>query len=442
MPLLKCTRANGCTKEAAAITLDANWRWLHNVGGYQNCYEDTDWNPTFCPDPATCAQRCALEGVTAQQYESSYGIKPYPGGVELKFVTTHRYGENYGSRVYMMDSPSSDNYKLFHLKNREFTLDVDVSALPCGLNGAVYFVEMDQSGGKGGTNQAGAKYGTGYCDAQCPHDVKFIDGEANLLQWQSQHRPPIGHYGSCCAELDIWEANSRATAFTPHPCSIEGPRRCEGTSCGDNDSGERYSGVCDKDGCDFNSHRLGEKAFFGHNSGFEVDSSRPLKLVTQFLTSDGTDTGDLVEIRRFYMQDGQLVPNSNSTILGAQSSNSITDNFCQQQKSAFNDPNDFAAKGALRNMGVAMDRGMVLVLSLWDDIEANMLWLDSKYPVNASASTPGVERGPCAGGAASTPEYLRRTYPHASVKFWNAAVGEIGSTTSSARRLASTPLHI
>ena len=29
------------------------------------------------------------------------------------------------------------------------------------------------------TNKAGAAYGTGYCDAQCPHDLKFIDGEAN-----------------------------------------------------------------------------------------------------------------------------------------------------------------------------------------------------------------------------------------------------------------------
>ena len=32
-----------------------------------------------------------------------------------------------------------------------------------------------------------------------------------------------GHYGSCCVELDIWEANSLATAFTLHPCDIVGP---------------------------------------------------------------------------------------------------------------------------------------------------------------------------------------------------------------------------
>jgi len=47
-------------------------------------------------------------------------------------------------------------------------MDVDVSNLPCGLNGAVYFSEMEADGGAGKypTNKAGAKYGTGYCDSQ------------------------------------------------------------------------------------------------------------------------------------------------------------------------------------------------------------------------------------------------------------------------------------
>lgn len=48
----------------------------------------------------------------------------------------------------------------------------------CGLNGALYFVSMDADGGmaKYPTNKAGAKYGTGYCDSQCPRDLKFING--------------------------------------------------------------------------------------------------------------------------------------------------------------------------------------------------------------------------------------------------------------------------
>ena len=35
-------------------------------------------------------------------------------------------------------------YILFRLKNKEFTFDVDVSELPCGMNGALYFVEMEE----------------------------------------------------------------------------------------------------------------------------------------------------------------------------------------------------------------------------------------------------------------------------------------------------------
>lgn len=85
----------------------------------------------------------------------------------------------------MMNSESK--YEMFKLKNKEFSVTVDVSQLSCGLNGALYFVEMEEDGGlsTGKYNKAGAKYGTGYCDAQCPHDVKFIDGEANILDWDS-----------------------------------------------------------------------------------------------------------------------------------------------------------------------------------------------------------------------------------------------------------------
>merc|ERR1712226_1290157 len=122
--------------------------------------------------------------------------------------------------------------------------------------------EMDEDEGRGKypTNKAGAAYGTGYCDAQCPHDMKWINGEANSLEWQpadNDANSGMGHFGTCCVEMDIWESNSVATAYTPHTCDTVGNVRCEGTPCGDNASGERYDGVCDKDGCDFNSWRLG-----------------------------------------------------------------------------------------------------------------------------------------------------------------------------------------
>jgi len=105
-------------------------------------------------------------------------------------VTKDKYGSNFGSRIYMLDGP--EKYTMFKLKNREFTMTADMFFMPCGLNGAVYFVEMDADGGKeratasGGSNTAGAKYGTGYCDAQCPHDMKFMEGRTILLQLQNK----------------------------------------------------------------------------------------------------------------------------------------------------------------------------------------------------------------------------------------------------------------
>ena len=102
-----------------------------------------------------------------------------------------------------------------------------LSTLLCcsGQNGAMYFSEMQANGGLGiGDNNAGAAFGTGYCDAQCPHDIKFIDGEANVIDWKpnpndQSNNMGAGKYGACCAEMDIWEANSMATAYTPHTCS-------------------------------------------------------------------------------------------------------------------------------------------------------------------------------------------------------------------------------
>merc|ERR1712214_182017 len=330
---------------------------------------------------------------------------------------------------------NNDNYAMFYLKNREFSFEVDVSELYCGMNGAMYFTEMQADGGKGiGNNNAGAKYGTGYCDAQCPHDIKFIDGEANVIDWRPNpndlsNNMGIGKYGSCCAEMDIWEANSMATAYTPHTCSIEGLLKCEGIECGDNDKGQRYDGVCDKDGCDINPYRMGNTDFYGRGSQYPVNTLKPMTVVTQFLTTDGTDTGDLSEIRRFYVQDGEVIHSPSSTILGPDDTDVITDDFCDAKKDLFGDEKHFQELGGMKAMGESLDRGHVMIFSLWDDVEVNMLWLDSAYPLNKPETDPGIKRGDCPGGIESTPTYLRQTYPNGYVTFKNAAVGEIGSTT-------------
>jgi cellulose 1,4-beta-cellobiosidase len=229
--------------------------------------------------------------------------------------------------------------------------------------------------------------------------------------------------GTCCSEMDIWEANKISAAYTPHPCSVDGPTACTGTDCGAGD--DRYSGVCDKDGCDFNSYRMGNTTFYG--AGKTVDTGKKMTVVTQFITDDGTSSGTLTEIKRKYVQGGKVYENTMSNFEGIDPSNSITDGFCDQQKTVFGDNNDFKAKGGLAAMGEKLGAGMVLALSIWDDHTANLLWLDSSYPTDADASQPGIARGECATDS-GVPADIEQQSPHASVTFSNIKWGDIGST--------------
>ena len=98
----------------------------------------------------------------------------------MGFVTKSAQLTNVGSRTFLLNE-AGDKYYMFKLLNSEFTFDVDATTLACGLNGALYFVEMEEDGGmsKHSGNKIGAKYGSGYCDSWCPHDLKWINGEGN-----------------------------------------------------------------------------------------------------------------------------------------------------------------------------------------------------------------------------------------------------------------------
>ena len=78
-------------------------------------------------------------------------------------------------------------------------------------------------------------------------------------------------------------------------------------------------------------------------------------------------------------------------------------------------------------MGESLERGQVLVMSMWDDHDANMLWLDSNYPLDKDPSTPGVNRGPCPEDS-GVPADMESQYPDASVKYYNVKFGTLGST--------------
>ncbi|KAK3934830.1 cellulose 1,4-beta-cellobiosidase [Diplogelasinospora grovesii] len=416
-----CTGNGACTSNTGSVTIDANWRWTHALSNTTNCYSGNLWDSSICNSDTTCAAQCCVDGA---DYANTYGVSTSGNALNLKFVTKGQYSTNVGSRMYLMASDTA--YQTFTLLGNEFTFDVDVSNLGCGLNGALYFVSMDADGGlsKYSGNKAGAKYGTGYCDSQCPRDLKFINGQANIDGWTASTNDAnagMGNHGSCCSEMDIWEANKMSAAYTPHPCTDIGQTMCTGDACGGTYSTNRYAGVCDPDGCDFNSYRMGNTTFYG--PGMTIDTNSKFTVVTQFLK--GSD-GNLSEIKRFYVQNGKIVPNSQSNIAGV-AGNSITQSWCDAQKTAFGDVGDFNAKGGLAQMGKALAQPMVLVMSVWDDHAVNMLWLDSTYPTNSTAL--GTARGTCAT-TSGVPADLESQVPNSNVIYSNVRFGPINSTVA------------
>merc|ERR1711881_381820 len=102
----------------------------------------------------------------------------------------------------------------------------------------------------------------------------------------------------------------------------------------------------------------------------------------------------------------------------------------------FKDHTNFLQKGGLKSMDSAMEKGMVLVMSLWDDHKVNMLWLDSTYPVGSSE--PGAARGTCPT-ASGKPDDVETNHADSSVTFSNVRFGEIGSTDGTGPSPPSPP---
>ena len=356
----QCTKSGGCVEQDTSVVLDWNYRWFHTSDNTTSCTTSAGIDSTLCPDQATCAQNCVVEGTN---YATS-GIETTGSSLTLKQFVKDAEGKinSVSPRAYLLGADG--DYVMFKLLGQELSFDVDVSTLPCGENAALYFSEMDATGGRNEHNTGGANYGSGYCDAQCPVQT-WNNGTLNTA-----------HQGSCCNEMDILEANSRANAFTPHPCM------------GDN---------CDKAGCGFNPYARGNKQYYG--PGLTLDTSKPFTMITQFITDDGTTSGKLSKIARYYVQNGQKI----ATALP--DGDVILADAC-----SVGDP-----YGGLAGMGEALGRGMVLALSIWNDNAGFMNWLDSG------------DNGPCTE-TEGNPTDIQANHPDSQVVLSNIRWGDIDST--------------
>jgi cellulose 1,4-beta-cellobiosidase len=151
---------------------------------------------------------------------------------------------------------------------------------------------------------------------------------------------------------------------------------------------------------------------------------RPFKVVTQFHTSGG----QLSEIRRFYVQDGRVIPNSVSTTPGI-TGDSITQQFCDQQYEVYGnqfyfEPPSFHENGGMASMTAAMARGMVLAMKL--DDRPRTVYFDGLTPTDLwdPEVVPGIIRGRCPLDGPDPALW----YPDAHATFSKFRFGPIGST--------------
>ncbi|KAK2057160.1 family 7 glycosyl hydrolase [Colletotrichum caudatum] len=379
----RCTVDNGCQKKTNYIVADSSQHAVKTLSGVSCVNGDNPPNATACTTPEECASNCFIDGIS--DYEA---VAVTTRGADIRMKIFNDSGAVIRPRVYLLEE-SKERYEMISLTGSEFTFDVDMTKLPCGLNAALYLSEMPSDGGKSSSslNKLGPAWGTGYCDAQC-FKTSFINGTGNLEG-----------KGSCCNELDIWEANTRATHIAPHPCSQPWLYKCVGEEC-------EKAGVCDKAGCSWNPNVINSTDYYGSGDDFKVDTTRKFTVVTQF----PSENGKLKELRRMYVQDGKVIQNNVVNIEGPPKIDFMNDDYCQATGAS-----EFSRLGGMGVMGDAMTRGMVLVMSVWWDEVTFMNWLDvgNNGPCNATEGKPSV-----ASKIVSNPE----------VTFSNIRYGDINST--------------
>jgi hypothetical protein len=268
-------------------------------------------------------------------YLAELGVSTSAGTLKQRLVTVYNGKRVIGSRLYLM-ATDGQSYELFNVVGKEFTFDVDLSQILCGVNAALYTCEMPAKG----AGAAGAVYGGGYCDANY-----------------------VG--GSGCHEMDIMEANKYAMVFTTHTCQTLGIQAGRGS--------------CDNAGCGFNAYRFGAKTFWSST----INTAQKITVVTQFVGVGTT----MSEIRRLYVQGGKVIKNAAVHVWGSQAEyDSIVAGFCTSSG------HQMDGWHSLNQMAASFARGHVLVFSLWDSND--MGWLDGQngeYGPCDNPSTASIE---------------------------------------------------
>ncbi|KAI8830545.1 concanavalin A-like lectin/glucanase domain-containing protein [Chytriomyces cf. hyalinus JEL632] len=226
-------------------------------------------------------------------YKRNTFLIPAWGGISSNIQESGDMSFGLG-RFYLVDAAAT-TYKQFYLNNRQISFTTDLSGIKCGQNSALYFSAMP------------VNLGSTYCDGQ-----------------------------NTCMEMDILEGNIASSQVTTHECTNLG--QVNGNNCNHN-------------GC-----AAGGSTKFatqvGPNSAV-INTLKPFKVTTKFITSDNTDQGTLTNIVQVFEQEGRKFETGN-----------INKGNCV---------NDY---GNVAQMGRGQQAGMTLILSYWEAGNGGMDWLD------------------------------------------------------------------
>jgi cellulose 1,4-beta-cellobiosidase len=176
--------------------------------------------------------------------------------------------------------------------------------------------------------------------------------------------------------------------------------------------------------------------FYGPNK--TIDTQHKFTVVTQFHTSNGTDLGELVEIRQFFVQHGVLIPQQGLRLPGQDFFDSINKSFCESVTTR--SENEFQNRGGMEAISRAMDQGLVLVMGIWTGEVTNTLGSIQKVPATRRASLRTINEGICPRETRTQP-FVQKHYPHASVKFSNLRIEPINSSWVGLTQHHPVPAH-
>ncbi|KAK4442127.1 Exoglucanase 1 [Podospora aff. communis PSN243] len=419
----RCTGPGTCTSVNGSLVLDANMRWIHD-NKFNNCFMDGRWHDRLCDTSENCTKNCVIEGL--DDYKGSFGIATVNDSVSLKLRHYIEFGYEMNPRVFLLED--ENKYQTFVLLGNEFAFDVDLSTVECGINSALYFVGMDADGGMARfpANEAGAKYGTGYCDAQCPRDGKFVRGKANSDYWmppRSETYPPQGNnrFGSCCPEFAVWDSNAHSYSMSSHNCPRNEFHICEGYYGCESLSPSidpRFIRQCDPYGCNYNPTRMGVPEFYG--KGKVVDTTRKFTVITRFEED---------RVYQIFVQDGKRIDTPAPGWEGLPKESGLTADICSKTPDLFEEFDRFGSNGGWNSHKEVLSRPMVLALSISTDSYSHNLWLDGVYPPEGGGpdGIPGQVRGDCPLEG-SDPYTVVVQNPRAKATWSNIRFGPVGST--------------